>query len=119
MVLVALIGISSLKGTIEAIERFLGGAFSFSTEERTNSSELLFLGSMENFIRIVELADSSVEVGISRVTLYRDARSVRLSCQRATILSCIRLVGLGYGRTDCAVLHGITRPRHSDALRGP
>ena len=75
MVLVALIGISSLKGTIEAIEGFLGGAFSFSTEERTNSSELLFLGSMENFIRIVELADSSVEVGISRVTLYRDARS--------------------------------------------
>ena len=27
------------------------------------------------FIRIVELADSSVEVRISRVTLYRDARS--------------------------------------------
>ena len=49
MVLVALIGISSLKGTIEAIEGFIGGAFSFSTEERTNSSELLFLGSMENF----------------------------------------------------------------------
>ena len=44
------------------------------------------------FIRIVELADSSVEVRISRVTLYRDAQSVRPSCQRNIVLSCIRLV---------------------------
>ncbi len=38
MVPVAPIGSSSLKGTIEEIEQFLGGAFSFSTEEMAITS---------------------------------------------------------------------------------